>query len=271
MNYAGKVALVTGATSGIGLAITEALIKQGARVAMVARTASNLEALVQRFGSEQAAAFALDVADRTALKALPARIVATFGALDLVIQNAGLTHRGPFAGIPEDLIASVIDTNLTGPMVLTRACLPHLQAGSHVVFIASLAGMVPLPDEAPYSASKAGLRFFATAIADELKARDIHIGIVSPGPVDTNFFGDAIEEVPNLVFSQPMSTAEEITEAVLRCIKTKSIEIAVPAASGKLATLGYLFPALGQAIRPHLERKGAKAKAAYIAKRMKNT
>jgi short-subunit dehydrogenase len=207
------------------------------------------------------------MADRHALKTLPNRIVEQFGGLNGVIQNAGLTHRGAFERIPEELAAAVVDTNLTGPMVLTRACLPHLTAGAHIIFIASLAGMVPVPDEAPYCASKAGLRFFAMAIADELRPRDIHVGIVSPGPVDTNFFGDTIGDVPNLVFSQPMSTAGEVANAVFRSIKEKRLEIAVPASSGTLATMAYMLPSIGSALRPHLERKGGKAKLAYIAKK----
>ena len=135
-----------------------------------------------------------------------------------------------------------------------------------MVNVASIAGMVPVPGEATYSASKAGLRAFTRAIADELQARGLHAGCVSPGPVDTGFFGDG-EDVPDLVFSQPMSTADEIADAVMECIRTRAEEIAVPASSGRLAMLAYVFPNFAKRVRPSLERRGAVNKRAYFAKK----
>ena len=89
--------------------------------------------------------------------------------------------------------------------------------------------------------------------------RGISVSAVSPGPVDTGFFGDEIEKVADVVFSQPMSSAEQIAAAVLRAVESRSAEIDVPALSGKLATLGYLSPRLFTRLRPLLEKLGADA------------
>ena len=187
------------------------------------------------------------------------------GGVDILVNNAGLNHRGPLARHSAEALADVIHTNLTAPIYLTRVALDHLRPGGAVINVASIAGRVPVPGEASSSASKAGLRAFTRAIADELAAAGIHAGCVSPGPVDTGFIDAA--DVPPLVFSQPMSTADEVADAVLTCIRTRASEIAVPARSGRLATAAYGFPSFATGIRPLLERRGARAKRAYLAKK----
>jgi short-subunit dehydrogenase len=265
MSFADKVAIVTGASSGIGLAVAEKLVLRGCRVAMVARTRGPLEAAANRLGAQHAVAFAMDVSDLETLVGLPERVLQRFGRLDYVVHNAGLNHRGPAMDHPAKSLAAVINVNLVAPIVLTRASAEHMTPGGSMVYVASLAGMVPVPGEATYSASKAGLRAFSRALADEFAARKIHCGIVSPGPVDTNFFGAEIERVADLVFSQPISTSDEVAEAVIRCIEQRKAEIAIPGASGLLATSAYVFPQLAAKIRPMLERRGRKAKLKYAA------
>jgi short-subunit dehydrogenase len=143
-----------------------------------------------------------------------------------------------------------------------------LAAGGAIVNIASLAGKVPVPSEATYSASKAGLRAFARALDLELNGRGITVSTVCPGPVDTAFLGD-LRAVPDLVFSQPMSTAERVAEAVVLAIESGRREIDIPALSGKLATLAYLSPRLFGALRPLLERRGARNKQRLLARRQR--
>jgi short-subunit dehydrogenase len=261
----GAVALVTGASAGIGLAASQKLVARGARVALVARTADKLEQVARELGPERAAAFALDVSDLGALRELPDRVAARFGRLDVVINNAGTNHRGEVAHVPTEALEAIITTNLTAPIVLMRAALPRLleAPAGHVVNVASLAGMVPLPHEAAYCASKAGLRAFTRALADELRGTRVRASLVSPGPVDTGFFGD-VRTVPDLVFSQPMSTAAQVADAVLAVLGSGEVERAVPGPSGVLATMGYVFPSLRRALTPALERLGARNKARYL-------
>jgi short-subunit dehydrogenase len=261
-SQAGKVALITGGSSGIGLALAKAFVKAGGRAALVARTEKTLNEAVALLGGEaHAAAFSLDVTKLDALQTLPQRVIEKFGTIDLLCNNAGLNHRGAVLDRSPAELIEVITANLLAPMILSRAAAPLMREGSAIVNVASLAGMVPVHHEAAYSASKAGLRAFTRVLADELKPK-IRVGSVCPGPVDTNFFGD-IERVPNLVFSQPMSSAEEVAEAVLAVAAGEHEEIALPWFSGKLASVGYLSPTLLRLLRPAMDRRGAKAKAAY--------
>jgi short-subunit dehydrogenase len=263
-SLAGKVALVTGASSGIGLAVAEKLVDLGARVAMVARRRTTLEGHVARLGSDRAAAFAADVTDLDALTSLPLRVITQFGRLDILVNNAGLNHRGPILRFSPQELRDIITTNLTAPVVLTRAAVDKIEKGGAIVNVASIAGMIPVPHEAAYSASKAGLRAFTRSMREEFP--ELHVATVCPGPVDTGFFGE-ISEVPNLVFSQPMSSAEDIAAAVVACILGNQAEIVVPSLSGKLATVGYVFPAIAALLRPILERRGAAAKASYAERK----
>jgi short-subunit dehydrogenase len=261
----GKVAIVTGASTGIGLSIAQKWVARGGRVALVARTAKTLEAAARAIGAS-AVAFPLDVSDLAALEALPGRVVEELGRLDVVVNNAGLNHRGEIASFSPGQLRDIITTNLTAPIVLTRAALPHLERGGSVIQVASIAGMVPVPHEATYCASKAGLRAFARAVAYELEPRGIHVGCVCPGPVDTGFLGD-LASVPDIVLSQPMITADDVADGVLRCIDERLEELALPRRSGRLATMAYLMPDFARRIRPVLEKRGARNRKAILAKR----
>jgi len=265
-SYAGKVALITGGSSGIGLAVARAWVQQGGRAALIARTAKTLNAACDSLGGDaRAMPFQLDVTNLSALEALPAQVIAKLGNLDLVVNNAGLNHRGAMLERTPAQLIEVITANLLAPMILSRAAAPLMREGGAIVNVASLAGMVPVHHEAAYSASKAGLRAFTRVLADELAPR-LRVASVCPGPVDTNFFGD-IDAVPNLVFSQPLSSAEEVAAAVLSAARGEHEEIALPWLSGKLATLGYLSPTLLRFLRPMMERRGARNKAAYLRRK----
>lgn len=260
-----KVAIVTGASSGIGLSVARRFAGAGARVVLVARTRGALEEAARSLGGDdRALPFAADVTDFPRLAALPSEVLSRFGRIDYLVNNAGLNHRGPILAHSAEALAQVISVNLTAPIYLTRLCADHIRPGGAIVNVASLAGMIPVPDEAAYSASKAGLRAFSRALAEEMRGREVHVASVCPGPVDTSFFGD-VQQVPDLVFSQPMSSAEQVAEVVMQAIERRKVELALPALSGTLATLGYLFPDLARRLRPLLELRGKQNKARYLA------
>jgi short-subunit dehydrogenase len=125
-------------------------------------------------------------------------------------------------------------------MVLTRLALPTMRAqdSGTIVNVASLAGRFPLDDEATYSTTKFGLRIFSFAVAEELRNTNVRICVVSPGPVETGFIFDesVVDTVPPLVFSQPMSTADEIADLVLASAADGRRERTKPALSGKIAS-----------------------------------
>jgi short-subunit dehydrogenase len=126
--------------------------------------------------------------------------------------------------------------------------------------------MVPVHREAAYSASKAGLRAFGRVLSMELEEKSIHVANINPGPVSTAFLGD-IATVPDIVMSQPMRDADTVAALILDAIINRKTEKAIPAHSGALATLGYLFPSLLKNTRPLLEKLGAKRKQQILRAR----
>lgn len=268
MELKDKVALITGASSGIGLATARLLHQTGMRVALVARTAETLERAAAELG-EGAAAIACDVGDLSRLPWLIEQVIARFGALDVVVNNAGLHHRGDMLRHSPQALADMFTVNTVAPVVLTRIAADHMRPGGCVVNVASLAGKLGVPGSATYSGTKAGLRFWALGAAEDLARRQLRIANVNPGPVDTGFFDGDIDSVTDLTFSQPMSSAEDCAVAVLACVQgdRSPMEIDLPFASGKLATLGYLSPRVSALLRPALERRGARAKAAFIRRK----
>jgi hypothetical protein len=264
--FTGKVALITGASAGIGAACAHAFAREGASVVLVARTAGPLDELAAELRAAGAAALpaALDVTDLGAARALIDRVRAELSGIDILVNNAGYNRRGPIEKFSAEELARVVEVNLSAPIAWTRLCLPelHRRRGA-VVNVASLAGRIPLNHEAVYSASKFGLRAFSLALAEELQEAGVRVSCVSPGPVDTGFIMGEIDSVPDLVFAQPMSRSEQIAALVLDCAADGKPERMAPRLSGYLATLGYLFPSLRRLLVPIMEKKGRRVKAAY--------
>ncbi len=262
---AGKVVIVTGASSGVGAAAARAFTRAGARVVLAARRAETIETLAHELDG---LAVPTDVTRLEDLTALVDRTIAAYGSLDVLVNNAAANARGTFDTLDPAAIATVIDTNLKAPMLLTRLALPHLrQSRGVVVNVASIAGHVPLPHEGPYCASKWGLRGFTFAVREELRDAGVALCVVSPGPIATPFVLDDLDHVPDLVFSQPILTAEQVADAVVACAIDRRRERAMPRSTLLLAKLSRAFPALQELLRPMLEAKGARVKARLKAQR----
>ncbi|MCA9705757.1 MAG: SDR family oxidoreductase [Myxococcales bacterium] len=265
--FVDHVVLITGASAGIGAAAARRFAAEGARVVLAARGRPALERLVEELRAEghRAEAVPTDVADIDAMRALIERTVEYGGRLDVLVNNAGVNYRGELDRHTPEQLAQIVQVNLSAPIVLTRLALPHLRVrGGSIVNVASLAGRIPVVHEATYSATKFGLRAFSYALADELAGAGVRVSVVSPGPVDTGFIMEEIEAVPDLVFSQPMSSADQIAELVIECAADGRVERMRPKLGGYLATLGYLFPALRRALVPVMERRGRAAKQRYV-------
>ena len=207
----------------------------------------------------------MDVADTAQCIALMEEAERQFGSVDILINNAGMHSRGDVEKVPVDDLAAMVNINLRGPIVLSRAAIPYLRKSNAaaIVMVGSLAGRAPLQGAATYSATKAGLRAFTYAIADELKPLGINVGVVSPGPIDTGFIMDEIDNVEDIVFSQPMSSADEVAAAIMAIAEGPKNEISMPKVSGWLTTISYLFPALRRKLRPKLYKIGRKNKDKY--------
>jgi len=268
--FGGTTVIITGASMGVGAATATAFAARGANLVLIARGRDKLDALAEQLDTGDRAMVApLDVTDIASLGKLLARAEQAFGSVDVLVNNAGLHVRGTVESVSAEDIGRMVDVNLKAPMMATRLALPYLRRSKRpaVINVASLAGRTPVPGSVTYSTTKFGLRAFGLALAEELHGSGIKIASVSPGPVDTGFIMDDIDTVADLTFSQPISTAEQVAEAIVGLVDNKTLDLPMPRISGYLTTISYLFPRLGRALRPMLEKKGRKTKKRLKAER----
>ena len=185
----GRIALVTGASRGIGRAIAHRLAGQGATVVAAARGdhAADAAADVVANGG-RAEAVSLDVTDAAAIERIPAEIVARHGRLDIVVSNAGIARDQLLMRMKRDDWDAVLATNLTATFLLAQAAMrPMLkQRGGRIIAVSSVVGQMGNAGQTNYAASKAGLIGFAKALAREVASRSITVNVVAPGMVDTD-------------------------------------------------------------------------------------
>ena len=205
----GKVALVTGASGGIGAAVARSLSEQGVRLGLASRSGADL-------GIADAVAEPCDVRDAAAVDAFVGTVVDRLGGLDIVVANAGVGAYGPFLELDPVHLEEMIDLNVKGTIYTIRAALPHLlkSDGADIVTLASEAGRRGLPYEAVYCASKFAQVGFTAALDHELREQGVRCTNVCPGGVATEFAmgrGRTLD-MPEL---GGMMSAEDVAEAVL--------------------------------------------------------
>lgn len=252
----GRCVIVTGGASGIGAAVVDRLESEGAH-------AVSWDLTLPEDGRASAAAV-VDVTDEQAVADAMAAALDRWGRIHGLVNCAGImgpAHR--LGDQPADAVRKVFDVNTHAVLATMKAALGPLAdaGGGAIVNVASLAGRTPLPGAATYSASKFGLRVFTFALGEELAGSGIKVAAVSPGPIDTGFIMANIDSVADITFSQPLSTADQVAQAVMDLCVNEKREQSMPAASGFLTTLSYLFPALGRWLRPALAAKGRRVKA----------
>jgi short-subunit dehydrogenase len=249
-----RVAIVTGASRGIGRAIALALAQRGVRVAVLARSAAGLAAVrgdVERLGAE-CAPIACDVRSWSDVVAAVEEAVARFGRIDLAVNNAGYGSYAPFFDARLEEFHDLMQVNYFGALYVTRAVLPVMlrQGGGHLVFVASVAGRIASPRHTAYSPTKFAMIGLAESIAYELEPQGIGVTVVNPGTVDTDFFnGDSFKDFPTGPRGM-MIPASDVADATIRAVERNRFEIYVPAA--------LRFAHLVKAVAPGMFRAGSR-------------
>jgi NAD(P)-dependent dehydrogenase (short-subunit alcohol dehydrogenase family) len=220
----GKIALITGGTSGIGLATAKRFVNEGADVFVTGRRGQELEAAVKEIGKGVTGVQG-DVSKRADLDRLFAQIESEKGRLDVLFANAGVAKYGRLGEISEELFDSIFDINVKGVLFTVQKALPLMPDGASIILNASVVGSKGLSSNSVYSATKAAIRSFARTWTTDLKERRIRVNAISPGTIDTPGLNDLLasaaagqERVQMIHNSVPLGrfgTADEIARAVV--------------------------------------------------------
>ena len=221
--YKGKTVLITGGTTGMGLATAKLFVAEGARVIVTGRTPATIEAAQAELG-ENAIAVYSDATSLSDMDALAEKVKETFGKLDLLFANAGISRRAPFESTTEEVYDAMLDLNAKGPYFVVQKLAPLMPEGSAVVFTTSLANVKGMPGNSAYGAAKAALRSITRSLAAELLPRGIRVNAISPGPIETTIMQkmgmpkEAIDQVlgkmQEMVPMKRVGQPEEIAKAV---------------------------------------------------------
>ncbi|MEN3307463.1 MAG: hypothetical protein V7603_3665 [Micromonosporaceae bacterium] len=225
MRLHGKVALVTGASSGIGRASAVALARAGARVLAHGRAGDRLAALAAEI---DAVPLTADLADPAQVPRLARAAQEVTGRVDVLVNNAGVGWAGPFPEMTAPQVARLVAVNLVAPIELTRALLPPMLARGegYLMFVGSIAGRMGVAQEAVYAATKAGLDTFAESLRFEVRGSGVGVGVLVPGVVDTGFFAQRGRPYQRRR-PRPMP-AGVVADALVRAVRSGSPERYAP-------------------------------------------
>jgi short-subunit dehydrogenase len=253
-SYQGKTVLVTGASSGMGRLLALRVARAGARVALVARREPELTQLAREIeqGGGTALVLPCDVADRTEVFAAAEKAMTAFGAIDILVNNAGYGHHRRFIDWNLDDMERMMRVNYFGTLYWTKALLPQMaeRRTGWIVFVASVAGRLGVPEESAYAASKFAQVGLAEALSIELEDVGVHVLTVCPGTINTPFFdAEALERMPP-VSKRMMIQPDRVIDAIIDALARGKHEITVP----RFIATGYLVRLLA----PEFMRRNTK-------------
>ncbi|UCE86313.1 MAG: SDR family oxidoreductase [Deltaproteobacteria bacterium] len=245
-SYQGIRALVTGASSGIGRRLALRLAREGARLALVARRAAELQRLAEeiRAGGGDALALPCDVAEAQQVAATAARALEQLGGIDLLVNNAGYGHHRRFLEWDLEDMERVMRVNYLGTLYFTKALLPQMveRGRGWLVFVASVAGRIATPEETAYAASKFAVVGLAEALSIEVEDAGVHVLSVCPGVIRTPFFDDeALARMPPVARRQ-MVDPEGLVDAMLRALARGKRTLTYPRALAVAYAVRALAP-----------------------------
>jgi short-subunit dehydrogenase len=236
----GLRAAITGGSSGIGAATAREFADRGVRVAIAGRNAAALK----RVAADTNGIVVLgDLREPGCPQRIVDAAVDSLGGLDILVSNAGIGWAGPFASMSDSDIDALLDVNLRAAAHLARAAIPHLRSGvGRLVFIGSIAGLLGVPGETWYSATKAGLGCLAETLRQELRPAGIGVSLVSPGVVDTAYF-ERRKEPYKRRYPRVMS-AETAAAAIVNAVEHGRDDVVVPPWLSLPARVKVRFPGL---------------------------
>jgi len=245
------VLLVTGASSGIGAATARLFANQGYRLALAARRIERLQALADEIqaGGGQALPIRADLGRLEDIQGLAGLALERFGQVDLLFNNAGFGRLARLEELdPQADVRDQLQVNLLGSIWLTQAILPHMieRRQGHIINMSSVAGLLALPSYSVYAASKAGLRSFSEALRREVGIYGIHVSVIYPGGVDTEFSQRARirRKTRSTTPSWLRLSAEDVAQAVLRLARRPRRSLVIPWPMRLVVWANILFPGL---------------------------
>ena len=253
----GSVAVVTGASRGIGPYLALALARENASLVLAARSGDDLEAVAEKLRTKGATVLTVvcDVTVAEDRAGLVAAAIAKFGRIDILVNNAGIGVTTRYESQPAEQIEEILNVNLRAPMLLTQAVLPGMLArgSGFIVNIASIAGKVGTPFSSPYSASKGGLVMFTESFRSEFRRRGVSATAICPGFVSDAGMYEVMERKAGVRASKLAGTSspQKVAAAMIKAIKRDSPEVIVnPGPIRLLSGVAELFPGMFERVFP---------------------
>lgn len=246
-----KVVIVTGASSGIGAALSELYVKRGYHVVMAARNLEKLENLADKLNNEKGSVFAVktDVSKEVDCKSLIDKAIEKYGRIDVLINNAGISMRAMFKDLDLDVIRQLMDVNFWGTVYCTKYALPYVlsQKGS-IVGVISIVGHVGLPARTGYASSKFAIRGFLDTLRIEHLKDGLHVLVAAPGFTESNIRNTALTAEGKQQGKTPrdegsMMTSEEVAQKIAKAVDKRKRSLILTFMEGKLTVfLNKFFP-----------------------------